>query len=153
MQVFVFDDQPDLSISPSSVEPIVSSVLIGEGRAYDEVGIHFVTTKEICRLHALYFDDPSPTDCISFPLDLDIENDPTGCALLGDAFVCPATARDFVAEHGGDVYEETTLYLVHSLLHLLGYDDIDAEDEKRMRQAEARHMEQIKKKGLLLASS
>lgn len=153
MQVFVSDDQQDLPISPSSVKPIVFSVLFGENRKADEVGIHFVSTAEICRLHDVYFDDPSPTDCISFPLDMDEEKDPTGLSLLGDAFVCPATAKSYVAMHGGDAYEETTLYLVHSLLHLLGYDDIDAEDEKVMRQAEARHMQHLKKEGLILAPS
>ncbi len=122
-------------------------VILFENQRCDEASIHFIDNKIMCAMHDQYFGDPSPTDCISFPLKSDPKEP---YRLLGDVFVCPQTAKDYVAIHGGEVYEEVALYIVHGLLHLMGYDDIDEQDEKKMRAAESRHMQNIKKKGLLL---
>ena len=70
--------------------------------------------------------------------------------MLGDIFVCPETAVRYAAEHGLDPYVEATLYIVHGLLHLLGYDDIDPADRRFMRRAEARHMKKLQAQGLVL---
>ena len=72
--------------------------------------------------------------------------------LLGDVFVCPKAALLYTEEKGGDPYWETTLYLVHGLLHLLGYDDKDDEAVTKMREAERRHMDHLKKTGALITS-
>jgi len=147
VNVSISDEQSALPISSSSAETIVERVIKGEGQTCDEVSVFFVTTEEICRLHRYYFDDPSITDCISFPID---EDPATGYRVLGDVFVCPQTAIDFARDHKGDPYEETTLYIVHGLLHLMGYDDIDDEDAAAMRQAEERHMKRLKTSGCYL---
>ena len=120
---------------------MVAEVLSLEKTSCDEVGIHYVETKIICDLHAEYFDDPSPTDCISFPIDQDIV---TGYRLLGDVFVCTETAVLYAQQQQLDPYQETMLYVVHGLLHLLGYDDIEEGERAIMRKAEARHMDHLK---------
>lgn len=99
--------------------------------------MHFVETEEISHLHGQFFGDPSPTDCISFPMD-GVEED--GYCVLGDIFVCPNAAIEYAKEHQCDLHEETALYVVHGLLHLMGYDDIKDEDRQQMRAAEKRHM-------------
>ena len=53
------------------------------------MGVYFVTMKEICRLHDQFFNDPSPTDCITFPIDLDPA---TADRYLGDIFIAPEAA-------------------------------------------------------------
>ena len=70
--------------------------------------------------------------------------------MLGEVFVCPATAIAYAAEHGNDPHQETSLYIVHGLLHLMGYDDLDDASILLMRQAEERHMNQLQTLGLLL---
>ena len=145
------NNQSALSISPSSVRPIIEQVLKGEKQRCDEVSIYFVDTQEICDLHQQFFNDPSPTDCISLPMDE--EDDHSGYRLLGEVFICPETAIKYVHDHGQtDPLEETTLYMIHGILHLLGYDDIDEEEEKVMRKAEIKYLNKIKKMGLLLYS-
>ena len=64
----------------------------------------------------------------------------------------PATAVEYAQKYRKDPFDETTLYIVHGLLHLLGYDDLNEEDRKKMRKAEARHMRQLKKLRLHLTS-
>ncbi|MCB1181235.1 MAG: rRNA maturation RNase YbeY [Chlamydiia bacterium] len=151
MKVLVFDQQQDLVISKASVKPVVKSVLVIEGAHTDEIAVYFVTKKEISKLHSEFFNDPTPTDCISFPLDGPGEK---GYNVLGEIFICPKTALDFVLtlseELGENVYFETTLYLVHGLLHLLGHDDQEEGAQKKMQEREQLHMERLIKEGLLL---
>jgi probable rRNA maturation factor len=145
----VIDQQTALNISIEQVEQLVQQVIREEGDTCDEVTIYFVDTPTICQLHEQFFDDPSPTDCISFPIDGEQE---THYRLLGEVMVCPATAIEYAIQYEGDTYQETTLYIVHGLLHLMGYDDREEEDIFLMRQAEEHHMARLQALGLQLHS-
>jgi probable rRNA maturation factor len=118
----IINDQDALAIAEEAVRSLVQCVLEYEGQTCDEVAIHFVSTQKICELHDEFFNDPSSTDCISFPLDDEEESD---YRILGEVFVCPATAVEYAQHHSTDPYEETSLYIVHGLLHLMGYDDLE----------------------------
>ncbi len=122
-KVTVFNRQKDLKISSAAVKKLVRALIEKMDVACEEIIVHFVSQKKICALHAQFFNDPSPTDCITFPMDK---------KLLGEIFVCPKAAIDY----GTEPYLETTLYIVHGLLHLLGYDDIDPKDRQKMRKKE-----------------
>ncbi|CUI16454.1 conserved hypothetical protein [Candidatus Protochlamydia naegleriophila] len=147
MIINVFDQQESLKFSLDQLDPLVEQVLQEENRTCDEVSVYFVDTPTISNLHLEYFDDGSTTDCISFPLD---EEDDSPYRVLGDVFICPETAIHYAQAHNLDPYEEATLYLVHGLLHLMGYDDIEEEDQREMRQAEQRHMNRLKDLNLCL---
>lgn len=147
MNILITDEQSDLLIARSAIEKIVEAVLTAEGQKCDEVSIRFVDTPMICELHKQFFDDPSVTDCISFPID-DMEE--TGYRVLGEVFVCPKTALDYAKANKTDPYGELTLYVVHGLLHLMGYDDIALPDIEEMRAAEQRHLNNLRAKGIVL---
>lgn len=148
MHVAVSNTQKLFPIDSDAVVALAKRVIADEGRSCDEVSIHFVGTKKICSLHRIYFDDPSVTDCISFPIDNE-EGDPY--SVLGEVFVCPQTACNYVKKHGGALYEEITLYIVHGLLHLLGYDDIEEDDIRIIRERESYHMNNLRLSNLLLS--
>lgn len=141
MIVNIQDKQKRMRFSHDAITLIVNQVIRGEKQKCEEVTICFVTTNQICKLHKKFFDDPSTTDCISFPMD--DEEEPY--RLLGEIFICPETALHYAQEHNTDPFEEVTLYIIHGLLHLMGYDDINDEDIVQMRKAEKRHMNKIKK--------
>lgn len=144
MNIHIDNQQQDLSIDAKSVEEIVLAFLQLEQVSADEVSINFVDDPTICKLHADYFNDPTTTDCISFPMDGEDEE----YRLLGEIFVCPKTAIDYARLNGIDPYTETTLYIVHGLLHLIGLDDIEDEDRDEMRRREQVHLENLKKLNL-----
>lgn len=148
MHVSVIDRQSVLTIDASSLIPLVESVLAAEKQECDEVGIYFVESQELCTLHAQFFGDPSPTDCISFP----IEDAPefSGYRILGEIFVSPLAAMEYAAKKQSDPYRELTLYVVHGLLHLIGYDDMERETRVAMRAAERRHMQRLRRRNLLI---
>lgn len=56
--------------------------------------------------------------------------------LLGDVVICVDAARRYVRRHGGTVSQEIDLYLIHGILHLLGYTDEGAKSKGRMQQRE-----------------
>lgn len=123
---------------------MVSSTLDYLDCQCDEVSIYLVSTKAICKLHEEFFQDPSTTDCISFPLDK---------KHLGEIFVCPATAVAYAKKKKLNPYRETALYIVHGLLHLLGYDDLRAKDKRTMRKKEKSCMAHLNGLGVFLDPS
>mgnify|MGYP000033996647 CR=1 FL=1 len=141
MKVLQFNDQTDLSIDESQVISLVEEVFCLKETSSQELIIHFVSKEEISRLHGEFFNDPSPTDCITFPFRTQ--------ELLGEIFICPKVAMEYAPE---DPYKETTLYIVHTILHLLGYDDIDPEDQIKMREGEAEVMSHLVEKKRVLSN-
>ena len=151
MRIGVLNQQSSLPIDKPSVRSVVRAFLKLEEVSCNEVSIHFIDTKETCRIHNDYFGDPTTTDCMSFPLmTFPLEDQADAYRLLGDVFVCPETALNYPAEHGGNPYEETTLYIIHGMLHLLGYDDRKKAYLKKIREAEAKHMKNLKQHNLLI---
>lgn len=148
MNVSIRNEQSDLIFDTSSLSRIVEEVVSLEGRQADEVSLFFVDEKTICALHKRFFNDPSFTDCISFPLNQQ-EGD---YKILGEIFVCPLAAVSYAESSGADPYDEVLLYIIHGLLHLMGYDDISPEDSRQMRNAESRHMNRLKELNLRLKS-
>lgn len=135
MNVFLYNQQKDLKVSLRAAKKLVQEILAFEKVETGEISICFVSQKRICELHKQFFDDPTPTDCISFPLDEET---------LGEVFVCPKAALDYCAKKGGDPYEETALYIVHGILHLLGYDDLEPGPRRVMRKKEKKCMAHLK---------
>ena len=91
-----------------------------------EVSILFVGKRKSGELHGQFFGDASPTDCMTFPVDDDF---------LGECVICPKVALE---ENPSDPYSEVSLYLIHCLLHLIGYEDTDKEKRKTMYKEQAR---------------
>jgi probable rRNA maturation factor len=58
---------------------------------------------------------------------------PDGVRRLGEVIVSYPTAERQALEAGHSVQEEAAHLVVHGLLHLLGYDHEDPDDERRMR--------------------
>lgn len=100
----------------------------------DEIGLYFVTKKRIASLHQEFFNDPSPTDCISFPVDG--TNQKMGYHVFGEIFVCPEVALEYAKSHGSNAQSELLRYVIHGFLHILGYDDQTAAERQRMRRQE-----------------
>ena len=87
---------------------------------------------QIAELNQRYLNRPEPTDCLSF--NLAEETDST--VVEGEIVVSWETATREAAARNVPVQAELMLYVVHSLLHLLGYDDHDPAEAARMHALE-----------------
>lgn len=149
MQINISDTQKDLPLKheKKKIKQIIETVVALENSSFDEVSVSFISDAKMKKMHDDFFQDPSSTDCISFPMD---SKDDVGYKILGEIYVCPMTAIDYAKQHGLDPYRETTLYIVHGILHLLGYDDIHSADRKIMRKKEKTAMDLLAKQRYIL---
>ena len=106
-----------------------------------ELSILLVTTDVMSELHEQWMDEPGPTDVLSFPMDelrpgSDIE--PTPAGLLGDVVLCPEVAAAQAVRAGHSTVEELLLLTTHGILHLLGFDHAEPDEEKEMFELQRR---------------
>ena len=100
-----------------------------------ELSILMVDTDVMTDLHVQWMDEPGPTDVLSFPMDElrpGSEDEPTPAGLLGDIVLCPEVAAAQALKAGHSTEEEMLLLTTHGILHLLGYDHAEPEEEKEM---------------------
>ena len=106
-----------------------------------EISVTFVEGEEIRNLNREYRDTDKVTDVLSFPQFDDLNEIPEfGEICLGDVVICKDRALE-QAEEFGHSFEREIIYLfTHSILHLLGYDHMEEEEKKEMRQREEEEM-------------
>ncbi|MEO7270329.1 MAG: rRNA maturation RNase YbeY [Knoellia sp.] len=86
-------------------------------------------------LHVQWMDLPGPTDVMSFPMDElrpGREGEEPEEGVLGDIVLCPSVAQKQAADAGHATEEELLLLTTHGILHLLGYDHAEPEEEREM---------------------
>lgn len=138
MNITFYNNQATLDVPFSFVEEVVLTVFtVCNTPLPDEVILHLVDKGTITQLHADFFNDPTPTDCISFPMDPPGSDKSCGPTILGEVFVCPEVAVEYAQQHQKNSLEETALYIIHGMLHLLGYDDVEELSIAEMRKMEA----------------
>ena len=102
-----------------------------------ELSMVLLDTAAMADLHMRWMDLPGPTDVMSFPMDeLEPGGRPDaaepGPSMLGDIVLCPQFAADQAKTAGHDLEHELALLTVHGVLHLLGYDHAEPDEEKEM---------------------
>ena len=100
-----------------------------------ELSIIFVDKKAMEQLHLQWMDEPGATDVLSFPMDElrpGTESEPTPAGLLGDIVICPTVAEKQAVAAGHETINEVLLLTTHGVLHLLGFDHVDPEEELEM---------------------
>ncbi|MBI5972610.1 rRNA maturation RNase YbeY [Staphylococcus caledonicus] len=99
-----------------------------------ELSVTFVDKDEIQQINKMYRDKDKVTDVISFALEED-EPEITGLDMprvLGDIIICTDVAQEQAESYGHSFERELGFLSLHGFLHLLGYDHMNEEDEKRM---------------------
>jgi probable rRNA maturation factor len=138
----------------SGVEADPDVILAVARHALDEMGVNplaelsilLVDVEYMTELNHRWMDGEGPTDVLAFPMDEgSVDHGPgeTGAepALLGDIVLCPEVASKQAAEAGHATVDELALLTVHGVLHLLGYDHAEPEEEREMFGLQARLLE------------
>lgn len=128
-------------------EEVVLVALTSENFPYEaEVNLLLVSLEEIWQINKEQRQIDGPTDVLSFPLisysapgdfvnleeDEDNFNPDTGEALLGDIVLCIDKVKEQAVQFGHSEKREYAFLILHSLLHLLGYDHMTQEDAQIM---------------------
>jgi probable rRNA maturation factor len=120
-------EQAGLAIEADRLNRAVEIILTEEGVEAAAISVAVVDDSTIHDLNRRFLDHDEPTDVLSFDL---AEED--GC-LEGDVVVSVETAQRAAARLEWPAGDELLLYVVHGTLHLVGYDDLDAESRMEMR--------------------
>lgn len=112
-----------------------------------ELSMVLLDPTSMADLHMRWMDLPGPTDVMSFPMDeLEPGGRPdaaeAGPAMLGDIVLCPEFAADQAVVAGHSLGHELALLTVHGVLHLLGYDHAEPDEEKEMFELQRRLLEE-----------
>jgi probable rRNA maturation factor len=136
-KISIHSPQEVVPIDRGRLRDIVRGVLEGEGEKDYEISLAFVDNTTIHRLNKQYLDHDEPTDVLSFPYSA-----ANAKKLEGELVIGVEVAQQQATERGHDVQAELALYVVHGLLHLCGYNDKSAPDEKAMRERERHYLQQ-----------
>ncbi len=99
------------------------------------ISLAVVDDAAIHELNRRHLDHDWPTDVLSFTLE---EQDGH---LEGEVIISAETAAAAAEENGCSANDEQLLYVIHGMLHLVGYRDKSAAEAQEMRAAEARYLQ------------
>ncbi len=127
---------------------IVQTVLKAEGVAPPyEVSLVFTNSETVRRLNRDYRGVDETTDVLAFCMLSQNEADssfalpPDGVTRLGEVIISYPQAVEQASEQGHSSERELALLIIHGILHLLGYDHEEAEEESKMRARERELLE------------
>ncbi len=144
-----FDSQTELSLPDFSCEELFRSVaekvLSTEGCPFEcEISLSLVGPEKIRELNREFRGIDKVTDVLSFPFlefetpgvfeDVDESsfNPENNELMLGDIVICLDRASSQAEEYGHSLKRELAFLIAHSMLHLLGFDHEEKEDERLM---------------------
>ena len=142
MRILYNDEQEKISSELLAVYEKAASICVSmEGLDPEdiEISLSFVDGDEIRTLNREYRGVDQVTDVLSFPLIEDfseIGDAPEGELFLGDVVINMDRVREQAEEYGHSFEREAVYLFVHSVCHLLGFDHMEKEEKKEMRQRE-----------------
>ncbi|TWT08252.1 rRNA maturation RNase YbeY [Planococcus sp. CPCC 101016] len=119
------------------VQNILEHAAKEEGLGDSEVSVTFVTNEMIRDINREYRGKDQPTDVISFAMEELGEGETAIIGspeprMLGDIIISLDRTKEQAADYGHSFERELGFLAVHGFLHLLGYDHMTEEDEKKM---------------------
>lgn len=139
-------------------QEVLETALEKEGFPYEaEISLLLVTAKDIQEINREHRGVDAPTDVLSFPLisypspgdfgeiesDEDNFNPDTGEALLGDIVLCMDKVKEQAKNFGHSEKREYAFLILHSILHLLGYDHMAQQESELMEEKQNKILGQM----------
>jgi probable rRNA maturation factor len=108
--------------------------LAGVSADKNQAGVHFCESEEMKSLHQQYMNDSTVTDVMSF--------DGEG-SYLGDVVACVDVAREEGESRGHGYWAELMFYVLHGLLHNMGYNDSTPKERNEMHDLQQRALQAV----------
>lgn len=135
MKIDLVNEHPGRAVDEAALTRRLLRVLeLAKCRDDCELSVVLVDDPRIAELNQQYLDRQGPTNVISFPMDEAGGEGPVVQGrpfLLGDVVVSLDTAAREAADNGLEPGEHTVRLLIHGILHLLGHDHLDSEEQAR----------------------
>lgn len=106
-----------------------------------ELSIQFLASSRMAHINHQFLQHEGATDVITF----DLSSEGTQGMLLGEILICPEIAYHYSLTYHTHWFEECMRYLIHGMLHLVGYDDHEPDDRRVMKTQENHWLSNLKK--------
>lgn len=133
-------DHPSRTLPEEPLQRLVRHVVEAEGATLIHVSVVLSDHETVRHLNSTYLDHDYNTDVLSFSLQ--DEHDDSD-EVEGEVYVDLDTAAERHAEFNTSFEEEAYRYVVHGVLHLLGYDDASETGREAMRTREDRYLAEM----------
>lgn len=139
VSIEIVNESAATDVDTDAILAVARHALTGTGVSpLAELSVLLVDAEYMADLNHRWLGGEGPTDVLAFPMDEGgVDRGPTeenggGPALLGDIVLCPEVAQRQARSAGHPVGDELELLTVHGILHLLGYDHAEPEEEREM---------------------
>ena len=130
-----FNDQQIISWAKSALTPLIAAA---------ELTIRIVGETEIRSLNKQYRHKDDSTNVLSFPSSVPQQiQEELKTHFIGDIIICPSVLTKESDEQAKALEHHWAHMVVHGILHLLGYDHIQAADETKMQTLEIQILQQL----------
>lgn len=126
------ENRSGAEVDEAAAVELAGRVLRAEGIDSGELGIAFVDAAEMRALKRDHLGIDEPTDVLSFPIDGRDELPEGVPRALGDVVLCPQVAGAQAEAAGHGLMDELKLLTAHGILHLLGFDHAEPDEEREM---------------------
>ncbi len=136
---------PELTLAPHLCRRVLSHVADGEGVRIESLTVVLSDHQTVHDLNRRYLGHDYVTDVLAFDYSESASDaeDAGGGAVDGEIYVDLDTAHERHEEFGVGFQHEALRYLIHGLLHLVGYVDETSRDKQEMRTLEDRYLEEM----------
>jgi probable rRNA maturation factor len=147
MNVVIANRQRTKKINTRFLKQIVLELFAELEISEAELCIHLVGAKEMARVNWQFLQHEGSTDVITFDhSDLKFEIRNSKFEISGELFICADDAVKQAKQFGTNWQAEVVRYVVHGILHLLGYDDLKPALRRVMKREENRLVRLLAKK-------
>jgi probable rRNA maturation factor len=133
----IASEHPRLSLDLDVLADRVARAVRGEGFSIEYLGVILTGRDEVHELNRKFLGHDYPTDVVSFPLS---EEAAASQIIDGEVYVDLDTAAERAPEFDTDFETEATRYVIHGVLHLMGYDDTTPAGRAQMSSVEGRYL-------------
>ncbi|MBM3902121.1 MAG: rRNA maturation RNase YbeY [Verrucomicrobia bacterium] len=131
VRLVISNRQRDRRVDARALRCLVQQVQAEAGQAA-ELGLHLVSARRSAELNQQFLGHEGPTDIITF------DQGSTWDRVCGELFICVAEAIRQAREFGTTWDREVRRYVIHGLLHLRGFDDLEPGARRLMKREENR---------------
>ncbi len=132
----ILNEQDFFEVDSDLVLALCEAIFEDAGVTSGRLGVVLVDSDTIRQYNRDFLNHDYATDVISFPLEDRREEG----YLEGEVLACTEVARERAEEFGWTQQEEILLYIVHGILHLVGFDDLTQELRMEMRRKEKEYL-------------
>jgi probable rRNA maturation factor len=150
--IAILNRQRARNMDLESLKKIATATLAELKIEVAELGIVLVGPGEMASLNQRFLGHEGATDVITFEYNSpgftihrpqSAALNPKGMPLHGEIFVCISEAERQAKIFGTDWRSEVVRYIIHGILHLTGYDDLQPLARKKMKAVEGRLLRKV----------